>query len=216
MHVGSRQDNGREVRSYVKICFLGCGIFQLELEKVIAEFEQEKLFDCEFSVVYLPLRVHVDMKKLQEKVIEALDTVQADKIIFMFGEKCHPLFHEFLCRYDLVRLRGANCWEIFLGELPDGQVRDTKTFYMTPSWLVKWREFFDPGWGVDEVAMRQAFAFYERIVLVDTGICEYTDEDILEFFERTQIPIDIETGDLTYFRNSMIEAVRAALGLKSS
>jgi hypothetical protein len=187
----------------------------LELEKVIAEFEQEKLFDCEFSVVYLPLRVHVDLKKLQEKVIEALDTVQADKVIFMFGEKCHPLFYEFLRGYDLVRLPGASCWEIFLGALlPDGQPRDPKVFYMTPSWLKRWREFFDPGWGVDDVAMRQAFAFYENIVLVDTGICEFSDEEILEFFEHTQIPIEIEAGDLTHFKNTMLAAVEEALGLK--
>lgn len=184
----------------------------MELEKVIAEFKQEKLFDCEFSTVYLPLRVHVDLKKLQEKVVQALDEVQADKVIFMFGEKCHPLFDEFLRGYDLIRLRGSSCWEIFLGELlPDGKARDPKTFYMTPSWLVKWREFFDPGWGVDEVGMRQAFAFYDNIVLVDTGICEFTDEDILEFFEHTQVPIEIETGDLTLFKNSMIEAVQEAL-----
>ena len=200
----------------MKICFLGCGIFQLELEKIIAEFEQENLFDCEFSVVYLPLRVHVDLKKLQEKVVQALDTVQADRVIFMFGEKCHSLFDEFLRGYDLIRLKGSSCWEIFLGELlPDGQKRDPKTFYMTPSWLKKWREFFDPGWGVDEVAMRQAFAFYDNIVLVDTGICEYTDEDILEFFEHTQVPIEIETGDLTFFKNSMIEAVREALATET-
>jgi hypothetical protein len=198
----------------VKICFLGCGIFQLELEKVLAEFEQEKLFDCEFSVVYLPLRVHVDLKKLQEKVIQALDTVQADKVIFLFGEKCHPLFYEFLRGYDLVRLRGSSCLEVFLGELlPDGRGRDSKTFYMTSSWLLRWREFFDPGWGVDIIGMRQAFAFYENIVLVDTGICEITDEAILEFFEHTQIPIEIEVGDLTLFKNNMIEAVREALGL---
>lgn len=197
----------------MKVCFLGCGIFQLELEKVLAEFEQEKLFDCEFSVKYLPLRVHVDLKKLQEKVIAALEAVQADKVILLFGEKCHPLFYEFLRDYDLVRLRGASCWEIFLGALlPDGSPRDPKTFYMTPSWLMRWREFFDPGWGVDEVGMRQAFAFYDRIVLVDTGICEITDEAILEFFEHTQIPIDIEAGDLTYFKNNIIEAVREALG----
>ena len=49
--------------------------------------------------------------------------------------------------------------------MPDGQTRDPKTFYMTSSWLVKWREFFDPGWGVDEVGMRQAFAFYNKVVL---------------------------------------------------
>lgn len=196
----------------MKVCFLGCGVFQLELEKVLAEFEQEQLFDCEFSTVYLPVRVHVDLKKLQEEVVKALDTVQADKVIFLFGEKCHPLFDEFLRGYDLVRLRGASCWGIFLGELlPDGQPRDPKTFYMTPSWLVKWREFFDPGWGVDEVCMRQAFAFYDNIVLVDTGVYDYTDEDILEFFEHTQVPIEIEAGDLTFFKNSMIEAVREAL-----
>ncbi|SMC76638.1 DUF1638 domain-containing protein [Sporomusa malonica] len=197
----------------MKVCFLGCGIFQLELDKVIAEFEQEQLFDCEFSTVYLPLRVHVDLKKLQEKLIEALTAVQADKVILLFGEKCHPLFYEFLQGYELVRLQGANCWEIFLGELlPDGQARNPKTFYMTSSWLVRWREFFDPGWGVDDVAMRQAFAFYDTIVLVDTGVCDITDEAVLEFFEYAQVPIEIEAGDLTLFKNNMMAAVREALG----
>ena len=43
------------------------------------DFARGKRFDCEFSTVYLPLRVHADMKKLRQEALRALAEVRANK-----------------------------------------------------------------------------------------------------------------------------------------
>lgn len=195
----------------MKICFLACGIYQLELEQVLAQIKQEQIFDCEFYVMYLPANLHVDLKKLKEAVLRALDAVVADRIILLYGSKCHPEFDDFLKDYPLVRFEQSSCIELILGDRMQENKRDAQTFYLTSGWLFKWREIFDPGWGVDEVAMRQNFACYDRILLTDTGVGDITDEQILEFFEYTQVPIEMEQGGLENFKNNIITAIQQAI-----
>jgi hypothetical protein len=86
----------------------------------------------------------------------------------------------------------------------------SKTFYLTPGWLMKWRELFDRGWGIDEVELRQSFGYYDKILLFDTGVSEITDEMILEFFEYTRVPIEVEQGGLDVFKSNILAAIRTA------
>lgn len=195
----------------MKICLLGCGIYQPELEQVLAQIKAEKLFDCEFTVTYLPINLHIDLKKLKTAVLEALDAADADRIILLYGSKCHPEFDLFLQDYPIVRFDQSNCVELVMGEgLPESGM-DSRTFYLTSGWMLKWRELFDPGWGVDEVAIRQSFACYDRILFTDTGIGEISDEQLLEFFEYTRVPIEVQQGSLDEFKKNIVAAIRQAI-----
>ncbi|CVK19442.1 hypothetical protein SPSPH_031160 [Sporomusa sphaeroides DSM 2875] len=191
----------------MKICFLACEIYQPELEQVLAQIKQEKLYSCELELTYLPAKLHVDLKKLKTAVLQALDTVAADRIILLYGSKCHPEFDEFLQNYPVIRFEPANCIELILGE----HSQDSRTFCLTSGWMLKWREIFDTGWGVDEVAMRQSFACYDRILFTDTGVSEITDEQLLDFFEHTRIPIEVEQGGLAAFKAAITTAIRQAI-----
>ncbi len=191
----------------MKICFLACEIYQPELEQVLAQIKQEKLFSCKLELTYLPAKLHVDLKKLKTAVLQALDAVVADRIILLYGSKCHPGFDEFLQNYPVIRFEPANCVELILGE----HIQDSRTFCLTSGWMLKWREIFDPGWGVDVVAMRQSFACYERILFTDTGVSETTDEQLLDFFEHTRIPIEVEQGGLAAFKAAITTAIRQAI-----
>lgn len=195
----------------MKICLLACGIYQPELEQVLVQIKQEKLFSCELELTYLPAKLHVDLKKLKAAVLQALDAVVADRIILLYGSKCHPEFDEFLQNYPVIRFEPANCVELILGEHIQQKVQDSRTFCLTSGWMLKWREIFDPGWGVDEVAMRQSFACYDRILFTDTGVSEITDEQLLDFFEYTRIPIEVEQGGLAAFKAVIVTAIRQAI-----
>jgi hypothetical protein len=63
----------------------------------------------------------------------------------------------------------------------------------------------------DEVDMRQSFGYYDRILLADTGVCEITNEQILEFFERTRVPIEVEQVGLSVFKGNIVLAIERAL-----
>ena len=194
----------------MKICILACSIYQPELEVVLGQIQAERLFACELVVTYLPLKLHSNLKNLKEAVIKALDEISADRIILLYGSKCHPEFDDFLQNYQLVRFAQANCIELILGARMN-EVDSAKTFYLTPGWLTKWRELFDTGWGIDEVTLRQSFGFYDRVLFFDTGVSEITDEMILEFFEYTRVPIEVEQGNLETFRKNMVSAIRTAV-----
>ena len=194
----------------MKICILACSIYQPELEVVLGQIKEERLFACEVVVTYLPLKLHSNLKNLKEAVIKALDEISADRIILLYGSKCHPEFDDFLQNYQLVRFAQANCIELILGERMN-EFDSAKTFYLTPGWLTKWRELFDTGWGIDEVALRQSFGFYDRVLFFDTGVSEITEEMILEFFEYTRVPIEVEQGNLETFRKNMVSAIRTAV-----
>jgi len=53
-------------------------------------------------------------------------------------------------------------------------------------------------------------------LLLDTGVCEFNDEDILGFFEYTQVPIEIVSVDLVVFKEHVAETIKKALAKKSS
>lgn len=196
----------------MKLCFLACEIYQLELEQVLAQLREETLFDCELEITYLPLNLHINLDHLKEGVLKGLDAIAADKIILLYGSKCHPDFHDFLSGYpNVVRFEQSNCIELMMGPRLKEIDRDSKTFYLTPGWLDKWRELFDSGFGLDEVMLRQSFGIYDRTLLVDTGVGEITDEKILNFFEYTEVPIEIEQGGLEIFKQSIITAIQQAI-----
>lgn len=195
----------------MKLCFLTCGIFQLELEQVLAEIKKEKLFDCELVPTYLPANLHVNLLRLKDVILTGLDQVVADRTVLLYGSKCHNELHEFLKDYQLIRFQQSNCIELVLGERMQEIDKVSNTFYLTPGWLNNWKEIFDSGWGLDQVTIRQNFGYYDRILLLDTGVGEITDEMILEFFDYTQVPIGIEQVGLEVFKNNILAAIQQAL-----
>jgi hypothetical protein len=86
-----------------------------------------------------------------------------------------------------------------------------KVFYLTPGWLLHWRDIFQQGQGWDEIDARQNMGYYDKALLLDTGTAEYSDEDLLEFFEYTQVPAEIMNIDLSVFKAHVVEALRKAL-----
>ena len=51
--------------------------------------------------------------------------------------------------------------------------------------------------------------------MLDTGVSEFNDEDILEFFEYTQVPIEIESVELAVFKKNVAETLKKALTKKA-
>lgn len=145
----------------MKICFLACGIFELELEHTLAEVRKEKLFNAELVATYLQSSLHIDLKKLKDATLDGLDNIAADRIVLLYGSKCHNGFHEFLRNYQIIRFPQSNCIELILGDKMREIDQTSKTFYLTPGWLNKRRKIFSSEWGLDEVALRQNFGYYD-------------------------------------------------------
>jgi len=50
--------------------------------------------------------------------------------------------------------------------------------------------------------------WYDKILLLDTGIEPLSDEMILEFFELTRVPIEILPVSLDHFKKVVIQLLR--------
>ncbi|HWQ41411.1 MAG TPA: DUF1638 domain-containing protein [Desulfosporosinus sp.] len=201
----------------MEVRIVACGIFQLELEQVLEEIKAEWASEDEFMITYTAPALHVDYDELKNGITEALDMVKEEKIVLLFGSMCHPELSEFTEKYHVVRLQPKNCIEMVLGKEKQKELdASARVFYLTPSWLRNWQNIFRQGQGWDDIDARQNFGFYDKILLLDTGVGEFNDEDILEFYEYTQVPIEIESVELALFKEHVSEALKKALAEKAS
>jgi hypothetical protein len=201
----------------MEVRIVACGIFQPELEQVLRQIREERPNDCIIDVTYVPPALHVDYDKLKDGITDALDQVSEQKKILLFGSMCHPEIGEFTEKYHVVRLSPGNCIELILGKERQREIEKTaKVFYLTPGWLLNWKDIFRQGQGWDEIGARMNMGFYDKILLLDTGVSEFSDEDLLEFFEYTQVPIEIEKVDLAVFKENVVKAIEQALDVESA
>jgi hypothetical protein len=45
---------------------------------------------------------------------------------------------------------------------------------------------------------------YERILVLDAGLATLSDEEILEFFDLVQVPVEVESLNLDHFHDILM------------
>ena len=99
----------------MSIFILSCGVFEPELNKVLKEIKEENIFNEYINVKYLPFGLHSNLDKLKSEIVTNLDKIKDNKIILLYGNKCHYKFHDFLKDYDnVITFDDANCIEIII------------------------------------------------------------------------------------------------------
>lgn len=78
---------------------------------------------------------------------------------------------------------------------------------MSPGCLSDWRSIFREGLGWDETDARMNLGFYDRIVVLDFGLEPLDDLALLEFFDYTGVPVEIESADLEAFGQRLMRLV---------
>ena len=74
-----------------------------------------------------------------------------------------------------------------------------------------WKEIYQQGHGWDSTDARINFGSCEKIVVLDTGIFTISDEELFEFFEYTQVPVELMPISLHYFKSLVLELCKAAM-----
>lgn len=120
-----------------------------------------------------------------------------------------PELDVILDRHPVTGFPQDNCIPLITGENTDG--KNAKTFFLTSGWILKWKEIFDSITGLDETAVRQSFGFCERVVFKNTNVRDISDEALLELFDYTGCPIEIEDIGLDLFKKQIIDAVAQVL-----
>jgi hypothetical protein len=177
---------------------VGCGILEDELSYVLKD---ERGFDCE--LVWLKSGYHVRTDLLARKLAEALDgggLKDGPELRVLYGSSCLlDLDPEF--RAGLRSLPTENCLTAMVGLKRLRELERDRTMVVTNSWIRRIylspdEEF--PIW--DPAEMRMQLGRYDRILVLDTGLDSFTDEEILTAYDLMGVVLEFEKCDLGYFR----------------
>jgi hypothetical protein len=192
---------------------LSCGIYRLELEKILPEIQEE--LGADLSVNYLPPALDVNETHLAAAITEGLKTL-ADKGIrptmLLYGRMCHTDMAGVIKDTGAIHPQTANCVEAFLSPEKKKEMDATgNVYYLTMGGLKLWREIYQQGHGWDAVDARINFGSFDKIVVLDCGLFPIPDEALFEFFEFTQVPVEVMPISLDYFKGVVLGVCRKLL-----
>lgn len=178
---------------------LACGIMRHELEFLLKERNVE--------TGYIDAALHIDENRLADALTGALEESGGD-VPVVIGAHCHTDMERIITAHNSRLINAASCIEMLLGGEEKARLdAESNTFYLTSGWLEQWRAIFIDGQKWDAVDARQNFGYYDRILLLDTGVIPIDDEKILEFYEYTQVPIEIMPVDLRHLNKLLGELI---------
>lgn len=178
----------------MQINILSCGIFRMELDMVISEI-RDKFEDHDIKVTYLPSNLHVYSLKMEEELTENLDKIKNSKVVVLYGNMCHTEMSRILQKYDAVLPKEKNCIEIMLRpEIKNEMDKNGNINYLTTGWLKNWKEISTSGAMVGD-----------KIIYLDCGTNLISDEEILDFFDYANLPIETVKITLDNFKEIIIK-----------
>ncbi|MDR2519112.1 MAG: DUF1638 domain-containing protein [Spirochaetaceae bacterium] len=190
---------------------IACGIFQWELEHILPEVEKELGEKVELSL--LTPALDVSEARLEAAVREGAARFGNQSCALLYGSMCHGNMKKLgeTC-YGSVYPAPPNCAAIFLGTEKKKELDSQGNFYYISSGELKmWRKVYQEEQGWDEADARMNFGYFEKIIVLDTGICEITDEMLFEFFDFVQIPVEVEKLSLSHFKGLVLDLCQRLL-----
>jgi hypothetical protein len=179
---------------------ISCGTFKFELEKILPEILAELGGDVQVEYLSPGLDAHADV--LENAISEKLGAHAADKNALLYGSMCHTEWKRITEKSGAIFPKPANCVEMLLSPERKKEIDATgNVYYLTMGGLKLWKEIYQKGHGWDDTDARQNFGYFERIIVLDTGVFEIADEELFEFYEYTQVPVEVEKISLDHFKS---------------
>jgi hypothetical protein len=193
----------------MKLPLLSCGIFKYELEAIRPQLEQE--LGAELAARFLPPALDLNFNRLEESLRQDLSDSKASTAL-LYGCMCHPNMTALAKELNAVLPAPSNCLQMFISPERREQLENGETvFFLTLGGLRQWKDIYIDGHGWDDVDGRINFGYIDKIILLDSGAFQYSDEELFDFFEYTQTPIEVEPIDLEYFKNNVLAICRQCI-----
>jgi hypothetical protein len=178
----------------MRINILSCGIFRPELDIAISEIREE-FREHDIEITYLSPSLHIYSLKMEEELTENLDKIKHSKVLVLYGSMCHTELPRILRKYNALLPKEKNCIEIMLKpEIKNEMDKDGNINYLTTGWLKNWKEISACGTMIGD-----------KIVYLDCGANLVSDEEILEFFDYANLPIETVKITLNNFKETIIK-----------
>jgi len=182
---------------------IACGIFEKEIEAL------RPVLGFPFEAHYLGAGLHVDFGDLKEALVAELDkckTNDSEGTIVVYGQ-CHPDIEEIIKPYQAALTACQNCVDAFITRKGmENKAKDGLFFYLSPGWLDAWKDIFRRLNWDQEVARMQMGSFRGSVYLDTLKDAPAREEELLEFFDFTNLPFEIMPVDLGYFKSLIVNA----------
>jgi len=182
---------------------IACGIFEKEIEAL------RPVLGFPFEAHYLGAGLHVDFGDLKEALVAELDkckTNDSEGTIVVYGQ-CHPDIEEIIKPYQAALTACQNCVDAFITRKGmENKAKDGLFFYLSPGWLDAWKDIFRRLNWDQEVARMQMGSFRGSVYLDTLKDAPAREEELLEFFDFTNLPFEIMPVDLGYFKSIIVNA----------
>lgn len=196
----------------MNIYILSCGVFEPELNYILNEINKDNIFDININVKYLPFGLHTNLDKLKSVILTNLEDINNDRVILLYGSKCHYMFHDFLKDYkNIITFEDSNCMELIINNNDNKVLENSDNLYITTGWVLKFDELNKFSKAVDMYDIRHQYGQYENVIIGDTKVNNISDDMIFDLFEKIEVPIEIEDTNLSIFKNKIINAIEKAI-----
>jgi hypothetical protein len=180
---------------------IACGVFQKEIEHL------RDSLGFPFRASYLGSGLHVDFDELKEALKDELEKCRDSQGTIVVYGQCHPRIDEILKPYKAALIDCQNCVDAFITR--KGMEEKAKRglyFYLSPGWLDAWRGIFSRlGWTPSEARMQMGS--FKGVVYMDTlKDAAGREQELLEFFDYTNLPFEVMPVSLDHFKSLIIEA----------
>lgn len=145
---------------------IACMVFYSELERL----RQEGRID--FPIWYLGANLHMAPEILGKRMAALVGHAlgQGLRVVLIYGD-CHPYITDLESSSRVVRVRGVNCGEIFLGKDSYRRLIRQGGFYLVPKWALRWREMLADLMNLGEqTAIEIMRECHRKLVYLDTGV----------------------------------------------
>ncbi len=184
---------------------IACGVFEREIEQL-----RERLgFPSEAH--YLEPGLHVDFDELKEALTAELEKCRGcEGTVVVYGQ-CHPKMEEIIKPYHAALIDCQNCVDALITRKGmEEKAKQGLFFYLSPGWLDAWQDIFHRlNWGPMEARLQMGS--FKGVVYLDTmKDAGEREQELLEFFDFTNLPFEVMPVDLDYFQ-SLIAGAKGKL-----
>lgn len=188
-----------------KNLLISCGIFQPEIEKLIAGGE------IQADAIFLNKYLHLDHRKLHDALKAALKKNRIREQVVIYGDLClgfNNAMHTLMAECDATKVQGLNCIDCFLGGR--GKLLDVdpyhQFFFLTPGFI----EFSESLISGTREENRRRFNMLKGIIVLDSmNNMELYRDRIGRFSKESGLPVmDHLVVGLSGLKNVIEDAIQ--------